>query len=334
MSILLLSTCTIYADIEIPGIKIDSNGISMSVGNGVTSIKSGNNNVEVSSGDIKTTHSQTGKAYNNVSWIMVDNSNQDFSNRTYKQLTAMNSNLENANLSNSTFIKCTFTNSDFTNANLENATFIKCSITNSDMHNSSLRNVKFIDSDLINIDMDNATLINTTFDKCNVVHVSKENAIYKDGMTQVKNNSVTIEKETSSIAVVKRDALIKSDYISQALSIGKKVDLTINFQFDSAKIKNEARSQIFEIAQALKSDTLKDAKIEIQGHTDSKGGDDYNLDLSYKRALSVMKELVNEYQFASKQFSVKGYGESKPITSNATDEGRAFNRRVTLVKVN
>ena len=67
-------------------------------------------------------------------------------------------------------------------------------------------------------------------------------------------------------------------------------------------------------------------KIEIGGHTDNKGTSEYNKSLSHNRAKAVYEYLI-EKGIAANRLSYKGYGESKPIDTNETDEGRANNRR-------
>jgi OOP family OmpA-OmpF porin len=71
----------------------------------------------------------------------------------------------------------------------------------------------------------------------------------------------------------------------------------------------------------------KDTHFEIAGHTDSVGSDDYNDRLSQARALSVMRYLAGR-GLDSERMNARGYGESQPIETNDTDEGRARNRRV------
>ena len=68
-------------------------------------------------------------------------------------------------------------------------------------------------------------------------------------------------------------------------------------------------------------------KIEISGHTDNKGSDEYNQKLSENRAKSVVDYLV-EKGITQDQLIFKGYGETKPIASNDTDEGQQLNRRI------
>jgi OOP family OmpA-OmpF porin len=69
--------------------------------------------------------------------------------------------------------------------------------------------------------------------------------------------------------------------------------------------------------------------VEVAGHTDSVGTDSYNQGLSERRAQAVVNYLVAKGINASR-FKARGYGESEPVADNATDEGRAENRRVEL----
>lgn len=81
--------------------------------------------------------------------------------------------------------------------------------------------------------------------------------------------------------------------------------------------------------------TLKrypEVNIEVQGHTDSRGADAYNLDLSARRAATVLKYLRDGG--VTNQLTSRGYGETDPIASNDTDEGRQQNRRVVLIPLN
>ena len=67
-------------------------------------------------------------------------------------------------------------------------------------------------------------------------------------------------------------------------------------------------------------------KIEIGGHTDNQGNDEYNMNLSLERAKSVYNYLISK-GISADRMSYKGYGETKPIASNDTEEGRQLNRR-------
>jgi len=74
-----------------------------------------------------------------------------------------------------------------------------------------------------------------------------------------------------------------------------------------------------------------DLKVEVQGHTDNVGGDDYNQKLSEARAGAVMEWLTGK-GVAKARLTAKGYGLTMPIADNGSDEGRAKNRRVELRK--
>ena len=70
-------------------------------------------------------------------------------------------------------------------------------------------------------------------------------------------------------------------------------------------------------------------RIEIEGHTDNQGTDEYNLELSMKRAQAVYNYLL-EHGISADRLTYKGYGESKPVSPNDTEEGRALNRRTEI----
>jgi OOP family OmpA-OmpF porin len=74
-------------------------------------------------------------------------------------------------------------------------------------------------------------------------------------------------------------------------------------------------------------------RFQIEGHTDSDGGAAYNLALSQRRAQSVVSDLVSHYGIAHGRLIAKGYGLTKPVASNATDAGKALNRRVELLRL-
>ena len=106
------------------------------------------------------------------------------------------------------------------------------------------------------------------------------------------------------------------------------VNLNINFDNNSAEIKNEYRKNLETFANTLKQN--KSLTAVIEAHTDSKGTDAYNQNLSDRRAVSVLNALKALDINASRLSSV-GYGESQPIATNDTEEGKALNRRVTAL---
>lgn len=103
----------------------------------------------------------------------------------------------------------------------------------------------------------------------------------------------------------------------------------IHFDTDSAGIKPESRPTLDEIGKLLAD--ASELKLLVVGHTDDQGGFDYNIDLSRRRAAAVVDALVDDYGVARARLKSWGVGFSAPTASNATEDGRARNRRVELV---
>ena len=102
----------------------------------------------------------------------------------------------------------------------------------------------------------------------------------------------------------------------------------VHFDFDKATLKPEAVAVLNIAAGRLQQHER--VVVEVAGHTDSKGSDQYNQGLSERRAKAV-KDYLNSKGVKANRLSAKGYGESQPVASNDTDEGRAENRRVELI---
>ena len=101
----------------------------------------------------------------------------------------------------------------------------------------------------------------------------------------------------------------------------------IQFEVNKSDLKDSSFPTLNEIVNALNAQP--GLNIEIQGHTDSTGAHDYNVDLSQKRAQSVRSYLISKGIDGSRMTS-KGFGPDRPIASNTTKEGRSRNRRVEI----
>ena len=125
---------------------------------------------------------------------------------------------------------------------------------------------------------------------------------------------------------------IKPDDLSlQKLEPGKTIQLkNIYFEFDKDELMPRSFVELTKLLKIMR-ETPK-LVIEILGHTDALGDDDYNLDLSRRRALAVVK-FLQDNKINKNRLRSHGEGEAKPIASNETDEGRAQNRRVEFVVV-
>jgi outer membrane protein OmpA-like peptidoglycan-associated protein len=102
----------------------------------------------------------------------------------------------------------------------------------------------------------------------------------------------------------------------------------VHFDFDKATLKPEAKTVLDQAAALLQKHER--VVVEVAGHTDSVGSDEYNKGLSDRRANSV-KDYLTAKGVKASRLSAHGYGESRPVASNDTDEGRAENRRVELI---
>lgn len=107
------------------------------------------------------------------------------------------------------------------------------------------------------------------------------------------------------------------------------VTSNILFDFDSDAIKSNNYGQLKGMANFIKSYPNMD--ITLEGHTDSKGSDEYNLKLSRARAKTVRDILITHYGLESMRIRAVGLGESRPVDTNETDQGRQNNRRVIAI---
>ena len=103
----------------------------------------------------------------------------------------------------------------------------------------------------------------------------------------------------------------------------------VHFEFNSAKLTAADKDKLNVIAARLKKDAAN-AQLKVTGYTDSVGSDSYNLKLSKERAHSVVECLIDSGIPRSQFVSVAGAGESNPVASNHTPEGRAQNRRTEI----
>ena len=104
----------------------------------------------------------------------------------------------------------------------------------------------------------------------------------------------------------------------------------IQFEFDSDVIKQESFDLLAEIAATIRSHP-EILGLRVEGHASAEGSDDYNLELSERRANSVFRHLVEQGKIDEGRLTHAGYGESRPIASNDDEAGRARNRRVQFM---
>jgi outer membrane protein OmpA-like peptidoglycan-associated protein len=113
--------------------------------------------------------------------------------------------------------------------------------------------------------------------------------------------------------------------------VGEGIKITfpsgILFDVDKSAVRPEGRANLTDLARILNK--YEDTDILIEGHTDSTGPEDYNMDLSIRRGQSVSSFMATQDVMPTR-FTVVGYGETQPVADNETAEGRQANRRVEI----
>jgi len=165
--------------------------------------------------------------------------------------------------------------------------------------------------------------------------LEKEDA--KQDSEQAKREAEQAQRDAAQ-AKSERDALQQRLYVSIAAILDTRREargLIVNlsdvlFDFNKASLKPGAREKLSKLAGILLAYPGK-YHLEIEGHTDSVGSDEYNQKLSEDRAAAVQSYLTQEGVKSDKITAVRGFGKTQPVTTNDTAEGRQMNRRVEIV---
>ena len=151
---------------------------------------------------------------------------------------------------------------------------------------------------------------------------------YKEKLQQAKLKAGI---HTSSL-----NGVVKREYITRGLGGTRPRERlalsSVEFEYDSAKLRQKGKNQLLEMASALNSPELREKSIEIEGHTDTFGDDAYNNKLSLLRAQAVKAFLVQN-GVAADRLSVRAMGESNPIVRQGDRNQQAPNRRVEFISV-
>ncbi len=131
------------------------------------------------------------------------------------------------------------------------------------------------------------------------------------------------QKPTESIEFTAAD-------LANELNTAGAVRVRIQFDERKATIRPESTKLLSQVGDVLKS--TPGLRLEIQGHTDTEGTPAENLRLSEQRAAAVKAYLVQKLGIAASRLTTAGFGDTKPIADTSTEQGRAKNRRVELVK--
>jgi len=153
--------------------------------------------------------------------------------------------------------------------------------------------------------------------------------------SQLKDQTAKHDREVTQVSKTAQEALSRATEAGK-LAEGKFLyetvltDDKVQFGFDRSGLSKEAIAALNEFAATLKAKN-QDLYIEIQGHTDNVGPEEYNYRLGLRRAEAVRRHLSLEQGFALHRMSIISYGETEPAGPNDGPQNRARNRRVALV---
>jgi outer membrane protein OmpA-like peptidoglycan-associated protein len=148
-------------------------------------------------------------------------------------------------------------------------------------------------------------------------------------LTQTGNgNAGLLVAETKPVEITAK--VLNSDQLKTALDKQNKVNIEVNFATDQANILPESQAQIEQVIQLLKNNP--ELKLTINGHTDGSGDAKHNQALSEQRANAVVKALTDNTGIQQNRLTAKGFGDTQPVAENSTENGKALNRRVELIK--
>ena len=172
-----------------------------------------------------------------------------------------------------------------------------------------------------------AAVVTVKKDEDLVVNVKAEGKAFKARLITARDTE--LEEEDDVNALDNSETVLKLDAELEEVEVGKPYRLNdIYYKTNSAELNEKSLFILDQFMEFLKENP--NMRVGIYGHTDNVGSPSDNLALSTDRAFSVMAYL-QEKGLSAKRLTFKGYGEEKPVASNATDEGRAKNRRTEFV---
>ncbi|MEM7552018.1 MAG: OmpA family protein [Bacteroidota bacterium] len=178
----------------------------------------------------------------------------------------------------------------------------------------------------LDFDLDNETLTTAKTDlEYDGFYEAK---VFKPGVFHIRATKEGYLNLDDSINIFDNQDFLSydKDLFMVPIEVGATVVINnIYFDFDKSTLKKESFPELDRLVELLSFNST--IRIEIAGHTDDKGSDDYNLELSQGRADAV-RQYLSENGIDASRIESKGYGETSPVATNFTDEGRAQNRRV------
>ncbi len=165
------------------------------------------------------------------------------------------------------------------------------------------------------------------------------------GLVKKFSDLIAKNKKSSKIALASIDYFVEApdqtEYTTRAIirhfvdgkdkSSGANIPARITFEFDSAKLTKDGMINLDTFGEALVADELKTQAFILAGHTDDLGSEEYNLDLSKKRAMAAKEYLANSFGISADRLTIQAHGEANPIVPNKDEYTRSLNRRVEFI---
>ncbi len=175
----------------------------------------------------------------------------------------------------------------------------------------------------------------TKAEDAKIGEVQKQVEATQMDVTNLKKSDTAQNEQLAKLSDTAKEALARADEANKLANHSFLFEVTltdeaVHFGFNKSDLSADAKAALDAFAKRVK-DENKNVYIEIQGHTDSIGSDKVNLTLGQARAEAVMRYLNMQQGFPLHRMNAVSYGKFKPIADNKTAEGRAKNRRVTLV---
>lgn len=181
--------------------------------------------------------------------------------------------------------------------------------------------------------MDTLPIPQMNFDSFNYRYIAgrlgNPGTTYATAFVSQNNNEIYAQVTVVEVEALQNRIISAEELASGLAEAGHIALYGVYFETDSARLREDSRPTLDEMGALLAGDP--GLEVIVVGHTDSQGGLDYNMDLSRRRAEAVAADLTANYGIDAGRLGAAGVGYLAPVGSNATEAGRALNRRVELV---
>ena len=155
-------------------------------------------------------------------------------------------------------------------------------------------------------------------------------ALHPDANRKQRLQTALRQVETEQIgAIASADEITTFFQASRAFRVKPKIDMRVQFKFDSVELSETGEQQVTELGKALQQQE-RSRRFLLVGHTDIQGDNAYNDRLSFRRAQALRDFLLRNFNFAPDRFELTGMGERQPLYEGETEDVHALNRRVEV----